>query len=376
MPHAAGVNANRVAALSVALGFVLAAIAAPFRGRRHPRNPGTAEPILMSSSSSSCWPGSITGPRSPGRAGVLQSVGAVLLGPEAADGIVFVVMIAGAVRRRAGSLGQAPRAMIRAHLLRWRPRPPAQRTESTPRRRPSGAASHLDPSHRSSWHFSDRLLERAMGFGRRAAAVLIARRAAAARQPDVIHVAIVVHQRGVRGASVITAAWATRPSAHAATSRRAYTLARRDEVDASARLGFLAGRGRRLRPGLHDHVKLAASTSVAVSAFARWRTRSPPGLPRLGGRRHRQRPRPCLRDPAEQPPRLLLRRLAAAPAVRLPHRQAFDALRLSRCSPCQPRHRGARTSIGIAAALQDAAFVAFVLFCGSWARSTATIRDS
>jgi len=35
---------------------------------------------------------------------------------------------------------------IRAHLLRWRPRQPAQRTESTPRRLPSGAASHMDPS--------------------------------------------------------------------------------------------------------------------------------------------------------------------------------------------------------------------------------------
>src|SRR5688572_4728941 len=40
--------------------------------------------------------------------------------------------------------------MIRAHLLRWRPRPHAQRTESTPRVRPSGAASQLNPSHRSS----------------------------------------------------------------------------------------------------------------------------------------------------------------------------------------------------------------------------------
>src|SRR5216117_2575762 len=32
---------------------------------------------------------------------------------------------------------------------RWRPRPHAQRTESTPRVRPSGAALQLDPSHRS-----------------------------------------------------------------------------------------------------------------------------------------------------------------------------------------------------------------------------------
>ena len=48
--------------------------------------------------------------------------------------------------------------MRRAHLLRWRPRQPAQRTESTPRRLPSGAASQLDPSHRSSRRLSDRLL--------------------------------------------------------------------------------------------------------------------------------------------------------------------------------------------------------------------------
>src|SRR6266498_1109468 len=33
---------------------------------------------------------------------------------------------------------------------RWRPRPHAQRTGSTPRVRPSGAALQLDPSHRSS----------------------------------------------------------------------------------------------------------------------------------------------------------------------------------------------------------------------------------
>src|SRR5207245_2025338 len=37
--------------------------------------------------------------------------------------------------------------MIRAHLLRWRPRRHAQRTSSTPRVPPSGAASQLDPSH-------------------------------------------------------------------------------------------------------------------------------------------------------------------------------------------------------------------------------------
>src|SRR6266542_6134911 len=37
---------------------------------------------------------------------------------------------------------------------RWRPRPHAQRTGSTPRVRPSGAALQLDPSHRSSWSVS------------------------------------------------------------------------------------------------------------------------------------------------------------------------------------------------------------------------------
>ena len=50
----------------------------------------------------------------------------------------------------AGFLRQAPRAMIRAHLLRWRPRQTAQRRESTPRRLPSGAAAKLDPSNRTS----------------------------------------------------------------------------------------------------------------------------------------------------------------------------------------------------------------------------------
>jgi hypothetical protein len=35
---------------------------------------------------------------------------------------------------------------IRGHLLRWRPRLRAQRTGSTPRPQPSGAASHLTPS--------------------------------------------------------------------------------------------------------------------------------------------------------------------------------------------------------------------------------------
>ena len=48
------------------------------------------------------------------------------------------------------ALASLPRAMIRAHLRRWHPRPHAQRTQSTPRVRASGAALQLDPSHRSS----------------------------------------------------------------------------------------------------------------------------------------------------------------------------------------------------------------------------------
>ena len=59
-------------------------------------------------------------------------------------------------RRRALPVGshadglERARARIRAHLLRWRPRPHAQRRATTPRVRPSGAASQLDPSPRSS----------------------------------------------------------------------------------------------------------------------------------------------------------------------------------------------------------------------------------
>ena len=54
-------------------------------------------------------------------------------------------------RRQHAPAHAAPvaRATIRAHLLRWRPRPHAQRTGSTPRVRPSGAALQLDPSRRS-----------------------------------------------------------------------------------------------------------------------------------------------------------------------------------------------------------------------------------
>src|SRR6266849_1042822 len=40
-------------------------------------------------------------------------------------------------------LSSPPRLLKKVHLLRWRPRPHAQRRETTPRVLPSGAASHL-----------------------------------------------------------------------------------------------------------------------------------------------------------------------------------------------------------------------------------------
>ena len=73
------------------------------------------------------------------------------------DNVRFPYTAVGSATTSITGAGTAPtpaiavtRARIRAHLLRWRPRQPAQRTASTPRRLPSGAASHLDPSPRSS----------------------------------------------------------------------------------------------------------------------------------------------------------------------------------------------------------------------------------
>ena len=54
--------------------------------------------------------------------------------------------LAAAVSQALAASGRGP--PIRAHLLRWRPRPGAQRRATTPRARPSGAASQLDPSRR------------------------------------------------------------------------------------------------------------------------------------------------------------------------------------------------------------------------------------
>src|SRR5262249_29674963 len=49
-------------------------------------------------------------------------------------------------RARSSPPRHRPRRTIRAHLLRWLPQPHAQRRETTPRARPSVAASHPDPS--------------------------------------------------------------------------------------------------------------------------------------------------------------------------------------------------------------------------------------
>jgi branched-chain amino acid transport system permease protein len=105
-----GVNANRVAALSVALGFVLAAVAGAVVAPIYSLNPGMGlEPILMSFLIIIVGGlGSITGTVLAGLlVGVIQSVGAVLFGSEAAYALVFVVMIVVLVVRPAGLLGRA-----------------------------------------------------------------------------------------------------------------------------------------------------------------------------------------------------------------------------------------------------------------------------
>jgi branched-chain amino acid transport system permease protein len=105
-----GINADRVAAVAVALGFALAAVAGAFVAPIYSLNPGMGlEPILMSFLIIIVGGlGSITGTVLAGLlVGILQSVGAVAFGAEAAYGLVFVVMIAVLVARPAGLLGKA-----------------------------------------------------------------------------------------------------------------------------------------------------------------------------------------------------------------------------------------------------------------------------
>jgi len=105
-----GVDADRVAALAVGLGFVLAALGGAFVAPIYSLNPGMGlEAIIM------CFIiviigglGSITGTLLAGLLiGVLQSVGAIALGSEAAQVLVFVAMIAVLVLRPSGLLGKA-----------------------------------------------------------------------------------------------------------------------------------------------------------------------------------------------------------------------------------------------------------------------------
>lgn len=105
-----GINADRVAALACALGFALAALAGAFVAPIYSLNPGMGlEVILMSFLIIIVGGlGSITGTVLAGiLVGVLQSVGAVVFGAEAAYGLVFLVMIAVLVVRPAGLLGRA-----------------------------------------------------------------------------------------------------------------------------------------------------------------------------------------------------------------------------------------------------------------------------
>ena len=105
-----GINADGVAALACAIGFALAAVAGAFVAPIYSLNPGMGlEVILMSFLIIIVGGlGSITGTVLAGLLiGVLQSVGGVLIGAEAAYGLVFVVMIAVLIFRPAGLLGKA-----------------------------------------------------------------------------------------------------------------------------------------------------------------------------------------------------------------------------------------------------------------------------
>jgi branched-chain amino acid transport system permease protein len=105
-----GIDADRIASIAVALGFALAALAGAFVAPIYSLNPGMGlEVILMSFLIIIVGGlGSITGTVLAGLlVGVLQSVGGVLLGAEAAYGVVFAVMIGVLIVRPAGLLGRA-----------------------------------------------------------------------------------------------------------------------------------------------------------------------------------------------------------------------------------------------------------------------------
>ncbi len=105
-----GVNSDRVAAIAVALGFVLAALGGAFVAPIYSLNPGMGlEAILMSFIIIIIGGlGSITGTVLAGLLiGMLQSIGALTMGSEAAHVLVFVAMIAVLILRPQGLLGRA-----------------------------------------------------------------------------------------------------------------------------------------------------------------------------------------------------------------------------------------------------------------------------
>ena len=105
-----GVNSDRVAAIAVALGFVLAALGGAFVAPIYSLNPGMGlEAILMSFIIIIIGGlGSITGTVLAGLLiGMLQSIGALTLGAEAAHVLVCAAMIAVLVLRPQGLLGRA-----------------------------------------------------------------------------------------------------------------------------------------------------------------------------------------------------------------------------------------------------------------------------
>ena len=104
-----GVNSDRVAAIAVALGFVLAALGGAFVAPIYSLNPGMGlEAILMSFIIIIIGGlGSITGTVLAGLLiGMLESIGALVLGSEAAHVLVFVAMIAVLILRPQGLLGR------------------------------------------------------------------------------------------------------------------------------------------------------------------------------------------------------------------------------------------------------------------------------
>ncbi|HXJ80767.1 MAG TPA: branched-chain amino acid ABC transporter permease [Candidatus Methylomirabilis sp.] len=107
-----GVNANRVAAASVGLAFVLAGVAGAIVAPIYSLNPGMGLDVIVMSFLVIIVGGlgSITGTVLAGLlVGVIESVGAVVFGSQAAYGLVFLVMIGVLVVRPAGLLGSAAR---------------------------------------------------------------------------------------------------------------------------------------------------------------------------------------------------------------------------------------------------------------------------